>query len=157
MFALCNSLGRPNDAAQKRMAHEVALALLCGGPHIAIAAERHQRAARPKCGLRNRALLATPLSEGVMRPESPASAVAASTARTDAYTLRRAIGRFLSVCKAEHLPPTEILVRFDAFLDRYNARQRRLLGWSTHTAGPPFRVSGRDAINAVKRPLEGSN
>jgi hypothetical protein len=91
-----------------------------------------------------------------MRPESPASAVAASTARTDAYSLRRAIGRFLGVCKAEHLPPTEILVRFDAFLVKYNARQRRLLRWSTHTAGVSFRVSDRDAISTVRRSSEGS-
>jgi hypothetical protein len=83
--------------------------------------------------LRNRALLATPLSEGVMRPEYPASAVVASTAGTDSYTLRRAIARFLTVCKAEHLPPTEILVRFDAFLVKYNARQRRFLRWPTDT------------------------
>jgi len=91
-----------------------------------------------------------------MRPESPASAVVASTARTDAYTLRRAIRRFLTVCKAEHLPPTEILVRFDAFLARYNTRQRRLLRWSTNTAGASFRVSGQDAISTVKRASERS-
>ncbi len=84
-------------------------------------------AQRPNCGFKPGAYWRRHF-EGVMRPESPASAVAASTTRTDAYALKRAIGRFLAVCKTEHLPPAEILVRFDAFLAKYNERQRRLLG-----------------------------
>jgi len=59
-----------------------------------------------------------------MRLEFAASA--ASETRTDAATLDRAIGRFLAHCKAARLPPAEILVRFDAFLATYSARQKRL-------------------------------
>jgi hypothetical protein len=76
-----------------------------------------------------RALLATPLSEGVMRPGFPASAAGVSTVGADADTLKLAVRCFLALCKAEHVAPADILFRFDIFLAEYNARQKRTLLW----------------------------
>ena len=62
-----------------------------------------------------------------MRSGFPASPAGAWPVGADAYTLKLAVGRFLALCKAEHLPPAEILVRFDTFLAEYNAQQKRWL------------------------------
>ena len=60
-----------------------------------------------------------------MRPGFPASAAGVSTVGVDAATLKLAVRCFLALCKAEHVPPAEILFRFDTFLAQYNARQKR--------------------------------
>lgn len=116
----------------------------------------HQLAARPgKLLLTAQALLATPLFEGVMRHEFAASAVVASA--TDSSTLKRAIGHFLALCKAERLPPADILVQFDAFLASYNARQKRLLLSSMQEDNPslrrlgPGRLHRKDSVREGKR------
>jgi hypothetical protein len=62
-----------------------------------------------------------------MRPGLPASDTGAWTVGTDADRLKLAVRRFLALCKAEHVPPAEILIRFETFLAKYNARQKRWL------------------------------
>ena len=70
-----------------------------------------------------------------MRPDFAASAIVASAISTDSATLKRAIGRFLAHCKAERLPPAEILVHFEAFLATYDARLKQWLLSSTQPEG----------------------
>jgi len=75
-----------------------------------------------------------------MRPDFAASAIVASAMSTDSATLKRAIRRFLAHCKAERLPPAEILLHFEAFLATYNRRQKRFLRSSTQPEGAPSRL-----------------
>ena len=77
-----------------------------------------------------------------MRRKDPAFSAFSSSAAIDLHTLKRAVGRFLAVCKAEHLPPADVLVRFDAFLAAYNAWQKQFLLSST-SDGAPAGVSDR--------------